>query len=125
MDNISRQNIIEIITDIQNSTIEDINIKDIFYSKKYAEFKKANPIIFQTTINGKMDPNMLGFMMSMLVKMENQDLNQEEASKNVGTMLFNKYVKPEVSNMQKVTTQNNEPQINIINGGENISLSLK
>lgn len=124
MDNNSRHCIIEIINEIQSSNIINIDLKDEYFSTKYADFKKAHPVIFQTTIDGKMDQTMMGFMMSLLIKIENKDLDQTKASEEVGTLLFNKYVSPDLPNMKKTDIKNNEPKINIINGGENFSLSM-
>lgn len=116
--------LIDIINDIHNSNIIDISLKDAFFSNKYSDFKKKHPVIYKMTLEGKMDYDILAKLLLLKDKIDNNKLDQTKASEEAGTLLFDKYVKPELHNMKKTDIQNNEPKINIVNGGENISLSM-
>ena len=94
MNQSDRDMISEIIAEITKSSIAD---KEKHFESKYPEFKEKYPHLLRTVCEGKIDKDNLNFMMSMLGKMENTKMSQYDASGEVGTMLFKKYVEPKLN----------------------------
>jgi hypothetical protein len=86
-----RDDIRQIIHKISSSSVTN---KESYFSEKYPEFKKKYPGLFEMTCNQKLNKMNLEFMLSMLEKMETEKMTQYDASAQVGTMLFQKYVEP-------------------------------
>lgn len=93
MDQAERVNIRSIVTEIVDSNVAD---KETHFGRKYSVFKDKYPNLFRVCCEGKIDKTNLDFMLSMLSKMENQNLTQYDASAEVGQMLFSKYVEPNI-----------------------------
>ena len=89
-----RDKILTIVNDILESKVVN---KETYFEIKYSEFKEQYPNLFRITCEGKIDKNNLDFMMGMLAKMENTKLSQYDASAEVGTMLYKKYVEPKLN----------------------------
>jgi hypothetical protein len=93
MDQEERENIQRIVNDIAGSTLVN---KESYFGEKYPTFKSKYPNLFRLSCEGKIDNSNLSFMLAMLSKMENRELNQYDASAEVGQMLFSKYVEPRI-----------------------------
>jgi hypothetical protein len=81
----------KIINKITNSSISN---KETHFSDEYPQFKKKYPGLFDMACNDKLNKQNLEYMLSMLEKMENEKMSQYDASAQVGTMLYQKYVEP-------------------------------
>ena len=86
-----RDQIRRIINKITTSSIKN---KETHFSDEYPDFKKKYPGLFEMACNNRLNHQNLDFMLSMLQKMENEKMTQYDASAQVGTMLFQKYVEP-------------------------------
>jgi len=87
----------KIVEEIHSSKIVD---KEGYFGEKYPDFKTANPVMFQVVCEGKMDLNRLNYMMSMLDQIKSSKITQDDASVEVGQMLYKEYVEPKVSKMK-------------------------
>lgn len=74
--------------------------KEEFFGEKYPDFKTANPVMFQVAVEGKMDLSRLNYMINMIDQIKNSQMTQDEASIEVGQVLYKEYVKPLVSKMK-------------------------
>lgn len=83
-----------IIEDIQHSSRKD---KELYFKQKYNEFSEKYPMIFKLSCDSKIDMKNLDFMLSMLSKMNNKEMTQDDASVKVGQMLYDKYVDPVIT----------------------------
>tara|TARA_Y100000389_G_C17308602_1_gene436769 strand:+ start:508 stop:780 length:273 start_codon:yes stop_codon:yes gene_type:complete len=86
---------------ILNEIIDDIrdnphNSKD-FYTEKYPDFSKHYPTLFEKLFDPKLDVTTLRYMLNQKEKMSSNKLSQHDASVKVGTMLVDKYVKPNLA----------------------------
>ena len=91
MNEIERVEIRKIVNKITNSSISN---KETHFSDEYQHFKKKYPGLFDMACNNKLNKENLEYMLSMLEKMENEKMTQYDASAQVGTMLYQKYVEP-------------------------------
>lgn len=73
------------------------NNKHEFFENKYPEFKKRYPGLFDMVCAGKLKSANLEFMLAMLTKMDKEKMTQYDASAQVGTMLYEEYVKPHLT----------------------------
>jgi hypothetical protein len=90
--------VLSIVQEVQNSKVND---KKNHFEQKYPEFVKKYPGLFEMACNKTdMDMSNLNFMLSMLNKMNHENVSQYNASATVGQMLFSKYVEPNI-NMNK------------------------
>lgn len=94
MNQSDRDMITSIISEITKSNIVN---KEKYFEEKYPHFKDKYPHLLRTVCEGKIDKNNIHFMLSMLNKMENNNMSQYDASVEVGTMLFKKYVEPKIN----------------------------
>lgn len=97
-----KETIISIINIIQKSKV---NNKDEYYSNEYSDFKKKYPVLFKMACEEKLDFNTLNTMLNMLDRMKNNNISQYDASAEIGTLLFSKYVEPLVPVMKKKDTK--------------------
>ena len=80
-----------------NDIIDDIrtNINtQLFYSEKYPEFSKRYPTLFEKLFEQNLDLTTLRYMLNQKEKMNSNKLTEHDASVKVGTLLVDKYVKP-------------------------------
>jgi hypothetical protein len=64
---------------------------------QFPEYEKEFPAIFKILVNPNSElypPNVLEMMITQLEKIENGESNQHDASVAVGSVLVNKFVKP-------------------------------
>jgi len=62
--------------------------KEEFFGEKYPDFKTTNPVMFQVACENKMDLNRLNYMINMIDQIKNSQITQDEASVDVGQMLY-------------------------------------
>jgi hypothetical protein len=84
-------NIIKLSKEIQNS---DIVNKEEHFSKIYPSFKETHPILFSMSCKQNIDKNMFEYIVSMVTKIKDNKIKNEDATIEVGQKLFDKYVKP-------------------------------
>lgn len=86
-------------TDVDN-IIHDIltntNSKE-FYQIKYNEFSKNCPYLFNKLFEPDLDKQTLNYMLKQREKMKLNKQTEYDSSVKVGTMLVDKYVKPNLS----------------------------
>jgi hypothetical protein len=90
-----RSDIRKIIDKITNSSLSEGKKLNIF-SEKYPTFKKKYPGLFDMACTGRLKSENLEFMLTMLEKMDKEKMTQYDASAQVGTMLYEEYVKPRI-----------------------------
>lgn len=84
--------VLNIVEYIQRS---DVPNKEEYFSEKYASFKKNYPILYKVSCaEDKIDKNILSFMVQRLMDIKVNEKTDHDASKEVGQMLFDKYVEP-------------------------------
>lgn len=98
MDQEKRDSIKNIVYKIRNSEIEN---KEEHFSTRYEKFKKDYPNLFRLACDSTFDLKNLDFMMQMLEQMNENKLDQNDASISVGQLLFKQYVEPKVELMKK------------------------
>lgn len=84
--------------------IEDI-IEDILsqkdstevYTTKYKEFSEKYPTLFEKLFEPNFDKAVLRYMLNQKGKMSSNKQTEHDASIKVGTMLVDKYVKPNLT----------------------------
>jgi hypothetical protein len=74
--------------------------KEEYFGEKYPDFKTTNPVMFQVACEGKMNLSRLNYMINMIDQIKNSQITQDEASVDVGQMLYKEYVEPKVSKMK-------------------------
>lgn len=85
-------NLNEIIDDIRTN----LNTK-AFFTEKYPDFAKHYPTLFEKLFDQNLDITTLRYMLNQKEKMNTHKLTEHDASIKVGTLLVDKYVKPNLS----------------------------
>jgi hypothetical protein len=88
----------EIMTQVEKlmKDYNDHNTEDHFIERmeeKYKPLKTYYPGIFNLTMSGKMDMNMLNYMVSTIERMNNNEISKEKGEYSVGEMLVDKIIK--------------------------------
>jgi hypothetical protein len=95
MDKIEREKIMSAIETINND--KSGGDKEKKYAVKYSWLKDQYPNLYRVACQERIiDSSTLAFMLTMLEKM-NEGTTQDDASKEVGQMLFDQYVAPVVT----------------------------
>ena len=81
-----------IIMEIRDS----IKKNNVINENDYKEFKKDYPKIYSMCIDKDFDMNQMNYFLQKLQEVENNNSTQHDASVQIGSMLVNKYVKPEL-----------------------------
>ena len=104
----SKNEIMEIIRDIQGTDAED---KEEIFSNKYKSFKDkyANLYTMACGKQGQLDMKMLENMLDMMEKINNKETTQHDADIVIGQEIFNKFI--DVSKLPKSKTPNNSGPI--------------
>jgi IS4 transposase len=68
---------------------------------EFADYQKEFPSIFAMLLKKDYRRDILAMMVDQLDKMERGDLTQHNASVNVGTMLVDRIVKPQLKSSKK------------------------
>lgn len=79
--------------------IEDIytgNETKSYYKYKYPNFFKDFPVLSEKLFDPSFDSRTLNYMLNQLDKIKSSKLSSHDASVKVGTMLVDKYVKPQL-----------------------------
>lgn len=97
MSGIPTEQIMTIVTTIRQSNVKD---KAQHFEKIYGNFKEKYPKLFEKACSDdQMDIANLNFMMSMLNKMNNENMTQFDASAQVGQMLYDKYIHDNIKDL--------------------------
>lgn len=94
----SSENKIKLSADEIEKTI--IELRKIYTHKlrfdesKFEKFKEAYPHLYDLALSDNYDYRQFKYLIANLRKIEQNELNQYDASVKVGTMLVDKYVKP-------------------------------
>ena len=68
---------------------------------EFADYQKEFPSIFAMLLKKDYRRDILAMMVDQLDKMERGDVSQHNASVNVGTILVDRIVKPQLNNAEK------------------------
>jgi hypothetical protein len=81
---------------VYNIIEEVMNIKESkeFYVDKYPEFARDYPHLLEKLYENNFDLETLRYMLNQKQKMDTNKLSEHDASVKVGTVLVDKYVKP-------------------------------
>lgn len=66
-------------------------------SEQFSEFEHKYPTLFRKLVEEDCDQNQLNFMLSKLDQVRTGSQSQHDASVDVGQVLVDKYVKPELA----------------------------
>ncbi len=84
----------------------DTNVKITKYRSRYGNFAERYPFLFLAACEPNFDMNRLRYMLQMKEAVDKQRLTQHQASVEVGTFMYNEYVKPIVDNNAKNKPKN-------------------
>lgn len=87
----------EIVQDIRAAVAMTTSERKSEFTKKYPDFVERFPVLFDNCCEPDFEYPRFRFMMRMLEEVNQNKKSQEEASKEVGQMMFDKYVKPVIS----------------------------
>lgn len=96
---LSSDDIRTIVYDIRSGCGTDKKKIDL-YSKKYPEFAENYPHLFHLACEPKFDMAQLNYMLALRDSINNNERTFEDASKEVGEVMFDKYIKDKVQNMK-------------------------
>lgn len=97
MSGIPTEQILTIVNTIRQSNIKD---KSKHFEKIYENFKTKYPMLYEKACSdNQMDIANLNFMISMLNKMNNENMTQFDASAQVGQMLYDKYIHDNIKDL--------------------------
>lgn len=85
------------VEDVIEEILKDKNSKE-FYDKKYPSFSKRYPTLSKKVFYTNLDVSVLRYMISQMRKMNQNKLSEKDASIKVGSLLVDKYVKPNLPN---------------------------
>lgn len=74
-----------------------IEKRDAVYSHKYAEFKETYPTLFKMACARAVNATLLDSLLEQLNGIKTNNQSQHEASVQVGQVLFEKFVKPNIT----------------------------
>jgi len=72
---------------------------------EFADYQREFPSIFAMLLKKDYRRDILAMMVDQLDKMERGDISQHNASVNVGTILVDRIVKPQLGNAEKTKTK--------------------
>lgn len=75
--------------------------KEARFERKYPAFVERYPFLFALACAPDFDAHRFNYMMSLREQVQSRDRTAEDASKEVGQVLFDEYVKPMVGKMTK------------------------
>lgn len=81
------------IDEVINEILKDKKPKE-FYDIKYPSFSKRYPTLSEKVFEKNFDINIIKYMLSQMKKMNNNKQSEKDASIKVGTLLVDKFVKP-------------------------------
>lgn len=86
------------INEIRNYVNKNCNKKDFDEQvrQQFNQFEHKYPALFKKLINGDCDPEQLEFVLNRLEQVRTGTKTQHDASVEVGQVLVDKYVKPEL-----------------------------
>lgn len=94
---IPTEQIMTIVDTIRQSNVKD---KAKHFDKIYENFKTKYPKLYEKACsNNEMDIVNLNFMLSMLNRMNNENMTQYDASAQVGQMLYDKYIHDNIKDL--------------------------
>jgi hypothetical protein len=70
---------------------------EIILKKKYPFLEDSYKPIFKIIMSEAYDFEKLSFMLNMAKNIEKKEINEYDASVQVGTVLYNQYVKPKIN----------------------------
>ena len=85
------------IEDVLSEILRDKESKE-FYEKKYPSFSKRYPTLSQKIFEKDVDVNIINYMIYQMKKMNQNKQSERDASIKVGSLLVDKFVKPNLSN---------------------------
>lgn len=85
------------IEDVLEEILRDKNSKE-FYDEKYPSFSKRYPTLSQKVFEKDFDVNIIKFMIYQMKKMNQNKQSERNASIKVGSLLVDKFVKPNLQN---------------------------
>jgi hypothetical protein len=92
-DDMSSQEIIAIVEEIRASPLKQKE-KESAFERKYPEFYKSYSAILQMACQPDFDREQFAYMMAMRERIREKNISFDEASKEVGQNLYDKFVKP-------------------------------
>lgn len=120
MSEVDTQHILDIAKCIRESNVPN---KEEYFKDRYQIFKKKYPQLYKKICSDEtFDMENLKFMLHMLHDIQAKKETTYDAEVQIGQMLFNKYVKNNVSNMKSQSSTNNDGIQNVkvhINTPEN------
>jgi len=72
----------------------------------FLDFNLKYPALFEKILDGTLEKNQFNFMLNMMSKVQNNELSDHAASVQVGQVLVDKYVKPNLKD-KKDDEENN------------------
>lgn len=97
MSSIPTDKIMNIVKTISESKVPN---KEQHFENIYGNFKKKYPNLYAKACSDKqMDIDNLNFMLSMLNKMNEDNVSQYDASAQVGQMLYDKYIHENIKDL--------------------------
>jgi hypothetical protein len=95
----NKKEILDIVHIIQKSNIQN---KEEHFFEIYSDFAEKYPHLYKYVCNNsKIQYDMLEFMLDKIFDIDSNITTQNKASEEVGTKLFDEYVKPVIPLMQK------------------------
>lgn len=91
---------VNLINDYVKKNKRDVNFRQNV-SEKFSEFEHKYPTLFRKLVEEDCDREQLNFMLSKLDQVRTGNQTQHNASVDVGQVLVDKYVKPELAKKNK------------------------
>lgn len=104
MDNLSSSEIMRIVREIQQSRLPEEQRKG-FFSKRYKKFAERYESLFEMACRPNMEMQKLEYMLNMRERILRGQMSVDNASKHVGQVMFDEYVKPIVGEQIPPTIQ--------------------
>ena len=81
------------IEDVLEEILRDKKPRE-FYYKKYPSFQKRYPTLSNKVFEENLDVSVIKYMISQMRKMNQNEISEKDASNKVGSLLVDKFVKP-------------------------------
>ena len=91
---------VNLINDYVKKNKRDVNFRQNV-SEQFSEFEHKYPTLFRKLVEEDCDREQLNFMLSKLDQVRTGNQTQHNASIDVGQVLVDKYVKPELAKKNK------------------------
>lgn len=82
----------KIIKEIRQKIANNVAIND----DDYEDFKKEYPVLYKTSTSKDFEQRQLDFFLMKLRQIEDKKTSEHDASVSIGTLLVDKYVKPQL-----------------------------